>query len=150
MKKLLTIVAAAAVALATASAIAQDEDEPNYKYRNNIMKGVSAHAGSIAMIAKGQVAHTGHLSAHASALEALANQTLAAFKQKSTGGKSRAKDEIWSDWGDFEAKVKDFQMASAAVAEAANSGDASAVGGKLGALFDTCKGCHKKYRAAKE
>lgn len=148
MKNLLAIAAAAALTTATATALAQDTD-PHYKYRHNLMKGVAAHAGSLAMIAKGQVPHAGHLGAHGMALEALANQTLAAFKQQSQDPDSRAKDEVWSDWAGYEAKTKDFQVASAAVAEAAKTGDPKAVGGKLKALFDSCKACHKEYRKPK-
>lgn len=133
--------AAAIVALPMAAGA---DDEGDIKYRQAVMKGISGHAGAIAQIAKGKVSHADALQGHAHALMELSKLVPAAFKNQ-TSGKSRAKEEIWSDRSGFEGKAKDFERESLAVAEAAKAGP-DAVKSALGGLFDTCKGCHKNYR----
>lgn len=72
-----------------------------------------------------------------------------AFKQKTAGGKTRAKPEIWQDADAFSDKIAALKKATAAFFAAARSGGPAAAGAKLGAVGDSCKGCHKKFRAKK-
>ena len=69
----------------------------------------------------------------------------AAFENQTTGD-SRARPAIWTDRAGFEAAAEEFQKAAMATAEASKNGP-DAVKATLGDLFDTCKACHKKYRA---
>lgn len=53
---------------------------------------------------------------------------------------------IWEDNPDFLTKVSDMQGAAAKFNEAAQGGDAAAIGGAMKELGGTCKSCHDKYR----
>lgn len=132
-----------AMLLALPLAAAAD-DEGDIKYRQAVMKGIAGHAGAIAQIAKGKVSHTDALQGHAHALLELSRLVPAAFRNQ-TSGESRAKAGVWSDQAGFDGKAGEFERAAAATAEAAEGGP-DAVKATLGALFDTCKGCHKDYR----
>ena len=79
----------------------------------------------------------------------MANVAANAFKQKTQGGKTRAKPDIWEETDDFSQKIADFKKATADFLAAAKSGGPAAAGAKLGAVGDSCKGCHKKFRAKK-
>ncbi|MQP64806.1 cytochrome C556 [Niveispirillum sp. SYP-B3756] len=61
-------------------------------------------------------------------------------------GESEAKPGIWENMDDFKAKTMAFQAASADLVAAAATGDKAAIGGVLGKLGGTCKGCHETYR----
>jgi cytochrome c556 len=124
------------------------DDEGDIKYRQAVMKGVAGHAGAIAQIAKGKVSHSAALKGHTHALLELSKLVPSAFKNK-TMGESRSKGGVWSDWSGFDGKAGEFERAALAVDKAAAQGP-GAVKGKLGALFDTCKGCHKEYREKKK
>ena len=68
---------------------------------------------------------------------------------KGTGpevGKTGAKPEIWQKPADFAAKVRDFQVASRTLQQAAARGDLAAVKTGYGKLGGTCKACHDPYR----
>ena len=137
--------AAALVALPLTTAA---DDAGDIKYRQAVMKGIAGHAGAVAQIAKGKVSHTAALSGHTHALYELTKLVPAAFKNE-TSGKSRSKANVWSDWSGFDGASGDMERAALALNEAAKAGPAAAAA-KLGDLFDTCKGCHKEYRAKKK
>lgn len=62
-------------------------------------------------------------------------------------GKTGAKPEIWLTPADFKAKVRDFQVASKALHQAAAKGDMRAVKASYAGLGKTCKACHDSYRS---
>jgi cytochrome c556 len=69
---------------------------------------------------------------------------------KGTGpelGKTGAKPEIWQNWPDFTAKLRNFQGAAKAFDAAAKSGNLSAIKARYADLGGTCKACHDKYRS---
>jgi cytochrome c556 len=125
------------------------DDEDFIKYRQSVMKVNGGNINGVVAIIKGKVPYKDDLVAHATGLHEMAMILPNAFKQKTTGGDTRAKPEIWEDWDDFQQKIKDFQSASADLLSAAKSGGPQAAGAKLGAVGDSCKGCHKKFRAKK-
>jgi cytochrome c556 len=110
--------------------------------RHELMEGVGKNAKAI-----GNALKSGDLTPVAGAAEKIqadAAKATALFPPGSTHPDSRAKPEIWSDWKDFEARMKDLGTAAGAVAAAAKSaGDVSAAANKMG---ESCKGCHEKYR----
>lgn len=57
-----------------------------------------------------------------------------------------ARDDIWKNWEDFEAKADQFSEAASELAVAAASGDAGATLGAAKALGAACKSCHESYR----
>ena len=131
---------------ATVSPVAQAA-EADIKYRQSIMKAMGGHMGSLAAIAKGQVGHSQHMFGHAAAINAIATMVPDIFPKGSTGPNSRAKDDIWSKWSEFEKGITALQGAAAKLFEAANAGDAAAVGAALGGVGKACGGCHKPFRS---
>jgi cytochrome c556 len=139
-----------AIALTAGTALSVNaDDEDAIKYRQAVMAAVGGHMGGAVAIVKGQVPYKDDLVAHASGLNAMANVAANAFKQKTQGGDTRAKPDIWSDAADFSQKIENLKQATADFLAAAESGGPEAAGAKLGAVGDACKGCHKKFRAKK-
>jgi cytochrome c556 len=130
--------------------IADEADERTIKYRQSVMKSVGGHTGAIYQIVKNNNPNRSHLKAHARALHDLTGMISAAFQKQTSGGKTRSKQEIWSDASGFKSKVNDAQSAAREFDAAASSGNDAEIGAKLDALLDTCKGCHKEYREKKK
>ncbi len=147
-KAIMTIVSAIALTAGTALSVSADE-KAAIKYRQAVMKAVGGHMGGSVAIIKSQVPYKDDLVAHATGLNDMANIAANAFKQRTEGGKTRAKSEIWEDADDFSEKIEEMKKATAAFLAAARSGGPAAAGAKLGAVGDTCKGCHKKFRTKK-
>jgi cytochrome c556 len=147
-KAIVTIGSAVALTAGTALSVSAD-DSAAIKYRQAVMKAVGGHMGGSVAIIKGKVPYEGDLVAHATGLNDMAKVAATAFKQKTDGGKTRAKPNIWEDGDDFGQKIDDLKKATANFLAAAKSGGAKAAGAKLGAVGDACKACHKKYRAKK-
>jgi cytochrome c556 len=147
-KTLVTI--GSAIALTAGTALSVSADDKDYiKYRQAVMKAVGGHMGGSAAIIKGKVPYKDDLVAHATGLNDMAMILPNAFKEKTTGGKTRAKADIWEDWDGFQQEIKDLQSATADFLAAAKSGGPQAAGAKLGAVGDACTACHKKFRAKK-
>ena len=73
-----------------------------------------------------------------------------AFRQNTTGEKTRTKtralEKIWQDWDGFMVAVKDYEQATARVAELANAGDIDGALEANMAVLNKCAGCHDVYR----
>ena len=147
-KAIVTIGSAIALTAGTVFSVSAD-DEGAIKYRQAVMKAVGGHMGGSVAIIKGKVPYKDDLVAHATGLNDMANVAANAFKQKTAGGKTRAKAKIWEDSSDFSQKIEDLKNSTADFLAAAKNGGPEAAGAKLGAVGDACKGCHKKYRAKK-
>jgi cytochrome c556 len=145
---MVTIGSAIALTAGTALSVSAD-DEDAIKYRQSVMKAVGGHMGGAVAIIKGKVPYKEDLVAHASGLSDMANVTANAFKEKTSGGDTRAKDDIWEDADEFSEKIAAFRKATADFLAAAKSGGPEAAGAKLGAVGDACKGCHEEFRAKK-
>lgn len=129
---------------------AQGGDEAAIKYRRNIMRSIGGHTGAIAQIVKGETPHKSHLANHARALSNLLDMVPDAFEQRTSGGETRAKSEIWTDAKGFKQAHSEAAMAAKAFAEAASSGNDGEIAEKLKPVFEGCKGCHRNYREKKD
>ena len=147
-RMILTIGSVFALFAATALSVSAD-DKDFIKYRQSVMKAVGGHMGGAVAIVKGEVPYEDDLVAHATGLNDMAQAVPNAFKQKTSGGDTRAKANIWEDSDEFMQKYKDLQAATADFLAAAKSGGKSAAGAKLGAVGDACKGCHETFREKK-
>ncbi len=146
MKKMMAWCVSMILLMLSTSVFAQ---EGPIKYRQGVMKAIGGHATGIAQIAYGEVGHRAHLATHTEALQALTKMVTIAFKEDAIpteDAPSRAKPEIWQNWRDFEKKTEDMVKAVTDYATAARTGDANVMATKLDAVWDSCKGCHKKYR----
>ena len=142
------IIAFCAPLLLVQPAVIAADDEAAIKYRQSVMKAVGGHMGAIASIVKGQVDYTDQLVSHARALRDLSEMVGKAFAQRTEGGDTRAKPEIWTMSAEFDQKVKNLQNATAAFLGAAETGVDGAKA-KMGAVGDACKGCHEDFREKK-
>lgn len=65
----------------------------------------------------------------------------------SSGEKTKAKAEVWTDPAGFKAASSAFAAQAAKLNAAAQTGDAGKVQAGFMAVRATCKGCHDKYQA---
>ena len=148
--RVLSVALAMALGLGAAAGTAQGAgDEAVIKYRQAVMKGQSAHLGAMFQIVKGGAGNADQLKAHAHGLDELSKMIPSAFSQRTDGGKTEAKSEIWDDAAGFKKVAADMEKAADDLLAAVESGDEAAIGKALGAAGDGCKGCHKTYRVQK-
>ncbi len=138
------------IGLTGSMAIAAEDDEGAIKYRQSVMKSIGGHTGAVYQIVKSNNPNKSHLQAHARALLDLTGMISAAFQRQTSGGKTRAKQKIWTDASGFKSAVDDVETAAREFDAAASSGNDTETAKKLDALLDTCKGCHKEYREKKK
>ncbi len=139
----------AASCLGIAGSVNAAGDKAVIKYRQAVMKGHGAHLGAIFQIVKGGAGRSEDLAVHARGLHDVSKMVVPAFAQRTEGGKTEAKAEIWGDAEGFAAKAADMEKAAADLVAAVGSGDQGAIGAALGPVGDGCKGCHKQYRVEK-
>jgi cytochrome c556 len=130
--------------------LAEEDPEDQIKYRQNYMKAIGGHMGSANQLVRGKVDRQGHLMRHATALTQLTKDLPVLFPEGSDFGETDAKEEIWSDWEAFEQAANKTSKASAAFANAVQSGNGDAINEHFKDLGEACKGCHKKYREEEE
>ena len=70
------------------------------------------------------------------------------FPRGSTQPPTEARDAIWKNWSDFEAKAKALEIASKNLADA-DVADATTLTAKFRSVSQTCSGCHELYRVKK-
>jgi cytochrome c556 len=144
MRRLTTTVSAALLVTAGAAAAATPQDA--IKYRQAVMNTMSGHVAAISLIFSGKVEHQEYLPAHAEALAAGGEQLGKLFPAGSGAGDTDALPAIWSDAAAFQKAVEAGRTATAALRDAVKSGDKAAIGRSLKPVFDSCKGCHDKFR----
>jgi len=151
MQKLTMGLLAATMALAAAGIVHAHEHGKNLPPgpihdRHELMEGIGKNAKVI-----GDSMKTDDFAAIASAakqIQADAAKVLPLFPKGSTNPNSRAKDEIWTEWGKFESTSKDLETKAGALAAAAeSSGDVDTA---AKAMFATCKSCHDQFRKPEE
>jgi cytochrome c556 len=110
------------------------------------MNTMSGHVGAIALIFGGKVEHQQYLLSHAEALAAAGEQVGKLFPADSGAGKTAALPLIWEESERFAKAAEANRTATAALRDAVKSGDRAAIGRSLKPVFDSCKGCHDRYR----
>lgn len=134
---------AIAVGIGVAAPSAVEAQEEVVEYRQSLMQAFRMHMGGVGA-ALGDAAPMGHAVHHAEAFHGMAQALANAFPAGSEGG--RALPAIWTDRNGFMNRVTAIQTATAELVEAAESGDAEAVGAALQAVRGTCAGCHQNFR----
>lgn len=153
LKKTLAIVVATAVVASATLAASHEGKSSNaaVNARHGQMQMVGYSIGLLGAVAKGEMEYSAEMvDSAAKNLQALARMDraslwIAGTEQGAVDG-SRAKAEIWSDPDGFAATFKQLDDAATALIGAA---DAAAVGAGMGALGESCKACHEKYRGPK-
>lgn len=146
MTRIVKFVAGVAIAAAAFVLPAQAEDKDVIDYRENIMKALDAQTAALGMIVSTQIPED-NLVQHTESIAIAARAALKSFEAKVPGGE--AKPEVWSNWPDFEKRMKDFVEKTDKMAKAAKAGGGPSV--VIEQMVDalTCKGCHDIYRQKK-
>lgn len=129
-----------------ATPVVADEAENYIKYRQAMMKAIGGHMGSSSQIVRGKVNPEGDLAMHARALAALNSNLTRLFPEGSDFGETKAKEAIWEDWAKFEKAADAGKQATAAFADAVESGDEEKIAASFKDVGKSCKGCHKDFR----
>ena len=124
------------------------ELEDVVEYRQAAMNVLSWNLGHMAAMVKGEVPFDkAAFSQYAQDLSTAASlRILDGFPEDSVSDDSDAKDEIWLDWDDFEAKFGKMREASTALNKAAEGGDEAAMTAAFKETGASCKACHKAYK----
>lgn len=155
MKKSVHVIAASALLagglVLTTAGVTPAADAPAdvIKYRGAVMDSLGSHIRAIFAVLRGEVSYGNHIGAHAAAMHGMSQLIPDMFPPGSGEGETRAKPEIWQEWAEFEAASKAFQISTAKLVEAAESGDMGAIGAAAGAVGDACGDCHKPFRKPK-
>ncbi|WP_161594648.1 c-type cytochrome [Marimonas lutisalis] len=140
------MVAMAAIGLGTAVLAHSGVKNPAVKARMDLMGEIKDATGVLGGMAKGEIAFDPARAAAArEALIEQAGRIPPAFEARETDPKSEARDEIWTDWDGFIARARAMEDAAAAL----NAGSLDGVRAGMGALGQSCGGCHKPYRIDK-
>ncbi len=133
-------VSASAVSLAHAGK--EPLPEGPIRDRHELMERVGKQAKII-----GDALKSGRLDPVGGAAEKIAEEAgkaLPLFPAGSTHPRSRAKEEIWQNWEEFERLMKSLEADARATASAAAAGgDVRAAANKM---FGNCKSCHDRFR----
>ena len=144
-------VAASTFAFAGSHGASKKRLKSAMEYRQSTFKMVGQHFGAMAAMVKGKVEYdAAEFAKNAEAVAMLSQLSPNGFAVEGVHKKSRAKKAIWESKEDFAEKVTAFQTASAALAEAAKSGDLDKAKAAFGNAGKSCKGCHTDYRAKKK
>ena len=153
----LTIPAAAAMiglSLASPLLAQSDEDRINsaLKARQGFYNMLAANMGTLAGIAKGDIAYDEAVARHAAAnLQALGQYDVTMHFLDGTSRddlgaeRTAALPAIFANRDDFAARLAGLREATTGAAEAV--ADQAAVGALVGRIGGACKACHDSYRA---
>jgi cytochrome c556 len=122
-------------------------DEGAVGYRQKVMDAVGGTMESMVAIAKKQVPHGAHLAVHARNMAALATVVPDVFPAGSGDGETDALPAIWEKPDAFKERLDAFQNAARDLDAVVSSGEMTGFGEALGALGQSCKGCHDDFKS---
>ncbi|MFP5516846.1 MAG: c-type cytochrome [Alphaproteobacteria bacterium] len=137
----IVLAASAALMLTGGVALAQDVIQTRKAGFEDYKKAMGEIKDAVG---KGDLAAVGPVTDR---IDAFATQIPGLFPPGSDKGRTAAKEVIWANFPDFTAKAQDLQAAAKALKVASASGDKAATGKAFGAMADTCKACHQRYRS---
>ncbi len=134
---------------ASATANAQDKPEDIIRYRQSAYTVLLWNWMPMNAMVRGRIPFdAAEFARRADRVAALTPQLLEGFPEGSgTGAPTEAKPEIWTDFADFTAKMKDLERESAALSTIAKSGDEAKMREQFAKTGGACKACHDKYKA---
>lgn len=139
---MIRLLAAPLLAMSLLPTLATADDQDVIDYRKHIMTTLQAQVAALGMIMSGAIPDDNAV-AHLDIIARTAETSLKSFEPKVEGGD--AKPEVWSQWDDFSARMKEFAERTAAMAKTAHEkGKDEALLQAMDAL--TCKQCHDTYR----
>jgi cytochrome c556 len=144
MRRMIFLVPASLLLAAHIGAAATPDDA--VKYRQAVMNTMAGHVTAISLITAGKVEHQDYLLSHAEALAAAGDQLGKLFPEGSGTAKSDALPLIWQENEKFQKAAEAARTATAALRDAVKSGDKAATAKSMKPVFESCKGCHDRYR----
>ena len=139
-------VIAVGILAATGSLNAQSDMAAVVKERQDLMKTMGRSFGPLVAILKGESTDMQAAAAAATAMNEAIVKAATLFPEGTAKGdvaESRAKPEIWTQMGEFEAAAKALAEETAKLASAAESGDVDAFKAQFQATAQACGGCHE-------
>jgi cytochrome c556 len=133
----------------TTTAIAA-EAEDIIKYRQGVMKSVGGHMAAAAQIVRGKVEYADDLVYHAESIARAMQTVESLFPEDSDFGETRALDAIWYQAEKFKTVSDEARTATSAFRDTVKANDKAAFAAKFKLVTDSCKACHKDFRAEKE
>ena len=138
-------VAGIATALPAAAQFAKPEQA--IKYRQSAMALQANHLGRLFAMANGKVPFEAKVAAEQIEIVAMLNKLqFVAFVDGSDKGDTRAKPEIWSQRDKFNAREAKSHEDVAKLVAAGKMGDFEQIKAAVGAVGQSCKGCHDEFR----
>ena len=129
------------------TAFSQAKPETLVKQRQSAMVLQGKYFGPMAGMAQGKVPFNATVIArNAVYLEVLSHMARDGFAASTTGEKTRALPEIYSDAAKFKAAQDSFQANTAKLVAASKGGDEAAIKAAIGAIGKDCSGCHDNFR----
>ncbi len=150
MTRLLIVAATLAGLLSALPAAAQfRKPEDAIKYRQSAMALQNNHLGRVFAIAQGRVPFDAKVAAEQIEIVAMLNRLqFAGFIEGSDkGGNTRAKPEVWTEKDKFAAAVAKSQEDVLKLVAAGRSGNLDMIKTAVGAVGQSCKGCHDTFQA---
>ena len=125
--------------------------DQSYDFRSSTMSIYKWYLNPMGAMVKGKTEFNAKaFSQYAAGLEAISKiDLLEGFPKESSEDHvddSNAKEEIWSNWKDFEKKYKAFQLETKKLASTAKTGKEAAIKAQFKKTAGTCAACHKKYK----
>lgn len=118
-----------------------------FEFRSSVMKAIQYKMTLVGNMAEGEIpANDAAFRKDTADVAALAAMAADGFIPNSAVEGSAALPEIWTNMSDFQAKAADFQNAAQALATAAQQSGFEGAKGMVGAVRQTCGGCHRPYR----
>lgn len=149
MKKsfLATGVALALVVGVASNAMAQAKPEVLVKQRQAAMTLQSKYLGPIGGMLKGNIPYNADTVAlNATFLENLARMPWDGFQPSTSGVKSDAKPEVYSDMAKFRAAADRLEAATVKLGDVARAKNQAGVKAAFGDVAKACGGCHDSFR----
>jgi cytochrome c556 len=144
------LIAGAAFALSvgvTATAMAQVKPEVLVKQRQAAMTLQGKYLGPIGGMLKGAIPYNADVVAlNATFLENLSRMPWDGFQQSTSGVKSDAKPEIFTDAAKFKEAYEMLEAATAKLGAAARAKDEAGVKASFGGVAKACGSCHDTFR----
>ena len=122
--------------------------EDAIKYRKSVMFIISQHFDRMRAMVKGKVPYNQEAFANnAAAIEKVAVLAWEAFLTPgSDKGQTTMKSSVLKNSADFTALAENFEMEVTRLSAAAKSGDFDAAKARFGAVAQSCKACHGKFK----
>jgi len=144
MKKIVMTVALATIA---STSLADVKPFEAVEYRKGIFKAVKWQFGPIADMVKGKRDFNAEeMASRATNLAALSKMPLDGFRAGTYARATSALPVIEEKWEEFAGLMGKFETNTAALAEAAQSGDLQQIKPAFITVAKTCKACHDQFK----